>query len=89
MEELEVYQKAVKAWGKAAQRLMVIEECAELINALCKYFRGRVTDDELISEMVDVQLMLNQLRFMVDDESKWQRTFAYKLSRLEERLKER
>jgi len=84
-----IYQQAVEVFGKPAQKLMLIEECAELIEALCHYARGRVTDDKLIEEAVDVQLTLNQLRFMLNDESKWQRWFDYKKSRLADHIKER
>jgi len=59
MTEQEVYAKAIELWGENSQSMMVIEECSELIKALCKYRRGQCTDDDLISEMVDVQLTLN------------------------------
>jgi len=87
-EETELYAKAVKLWGEQAQEMMVIEECSELIKALCKYRRGKCTIDDLINEMVDVQITLNQLRFIVNDESKWQRWWDYKLSRLKDMLVE-
>ena len=86
IEEELIYRKIIDKWGKPAQRMMVMEECGELITAIAQWERGRVTDDDLISEMVDVQLMLNQLRFMVSDESKWNRWYAFKLSRIGRRL---
>ena len=77
-----IYQKAVETFGQAAQKRLLIEECSELITAICHHFRGRATDDQVIEEMVDVQLMLNQMRVLINDESKWERWFAYKLDRL-------
>lgn len=87
MEEQEIYKTTVDLWGEAFQRLMVIEECAELISSLCKQFRGRVPDSEVLEEAVDVQLMLNQLRHMLDDEEKWNKQMRFKLDRLESRIK--
>lgn len=81
-DDLGIYEEAVKLWGAAAQRLMLIEECGELIAAMSQWWRGRKTDDDLIEEMVDVQLMINQIRVLINDESKWERTFSYKVSRL-------
>lgn len=86
LDDEEVYKQAIKKWGKPLQRIMVIEECAELIKAVSKYFRGDVTDDDLLGEVVDVQIMLNQLRVMINDESTYQRWFAYKLGRVRDML---
>jgi len=86
MNEQEIYKQAVTAWGSAAQRLMVIEECSELINNICKFFRGRVTDEDVLHEMVDVQLMINEMRTLIDNEEEWNKYYAFKLTRLERRL---
>ncbi len=83
MNEDDLYTQAVKLWGETSQRLMVIEECAELIHAICKGFRGRVGDDEVLGEAVDVQLVLNQLRSMLNNEEEWNRKMRFKLERLE------
>jgi GH35 family endo-1,4-beta-xylanase len=87
MEEEKIYQSAVTLWGQMFQRLMVIEECAELISALCKEFRGRIDDNDVVEEAVDVQLMVNQLRFMLNREEEWAKQMKLKLDRLEERIK--
>ena len=87
MEEAEIYKATVEAWGEAFQRLMVIEECAELISSICKCFRGRVSNDDVMGEAVDVQLMINQLRTILDNEDAWNKKMKFKLDRLEERLK--
>lgn len=87
MNEAEIYSSAIKLWGEMSQKLMVIEECAELISSLCKQFRGRVDDSKVTEEAVDVQLMLNQLRFMLNDADKWNEQMKFKLDRLESRIK--
>lgn len=40
-----------KLWAQAA---MVVEECSELTNAICKFRRGRVGEDDIITEIADV-----------------------------------
>lgn len=87
MNEAELYKATVGLWGEAFQRLMVIEECAELISSLCKQFRGRVDSSKVLEEAVDVQLMINQLRFMLNDNDKWNEQMRFKLDRLESRVK--
>lgn len=87
MEEQEIYDAAVGMWGEAFQRLMVVEECAELISAICKQFRRRVTDSSVLEEAVDVQLMVNQLRHMLNDNEGWNEQMKFKLDRLESRIK--
>jgi len=86
MEDIDIYKKTVELWGVAFQRLMVIEECAELISALCKQFRNRESDSKVLEEAVDVQLMLNQLKFMLNDNKTWNEQMKYKLDRLESRI---
>lgn len=87
MEEQEIYKKAVDLWGESSQCMMVIEECAELISVICKFFRGRVTNVDIIDEAVDVQLMLNQLHNILNNNEKWNEQMKYKLDRLEARIK--
>ncbi len=84
--EADIYMKAVQLWGEAFQRLMVIEECAELISSLCKQFRGRVTDSSVLEEAVDVQLMIQQLKYVLDDEEAWNEQMRFKIARLESRI---
>ena len=49
-------------WGADAQFNMACEEVGELISALNKYRRGRITDEkEVITEIADVQIMAEQL----------------------------
>ena len=49
-QEEEICRRALFTYGFDAQAVMVSEECAELINALCKYKRGRVTDSDVIQK---------------------------------------
>ena len=59
-----IINDALTIFGKDAQIDMIIEECAELIKALCKIKRKRGDPNEkmanLIDELADVNLMLKQ-----------------------------
>ena len=57
----EICQAAIEKYGKEAQTWMAIEEMAELNNAIAKYRRGRVGDDEVCEEIADVIIMCLQL----------------------------
>lgn len=72
----DICKKAVDIFGKNAQLNMVIEECAELIQAVSKVIRSKDKDNlhtlifaNLIEEIADVELMLLQLKYMfkIDD----------------------
>ena len=54
---------------EVAQIDMAIEECSELINALCKWRRKRVDDSAVITEIADVQIMTQQLSLMFGEEA--------------------
>lgn len=63
-EEIDILVKAREAFGPASQIDMAIEECSELINALCKWRRRRVDDSEVVTEIADVRIMMMQLAMM-------------------------
>lgn len=85
-QEQHIRDAALRQWGRRAQEDMFIEEAAEAIQALLHFRRGRATADDLISEMVDLDIMLQQVRMIINDESKWQRWHDFKLDRLASRL---
>jgi hypothetical protein len=85
-DEIALYDLAIERWGKPAQLLMVVEECSELIKAVCDRLRERVTVDAyLLDEMADVKIMLAQLERMVDP-VELERIRQAKLQRLRARL---
>lgn len=62
-----------------------IEECSELTNAICKFRRGRVGEDDIITEIADVMIMCEQLSNYFGKE-KVELEKERKLERLKERL---
>lgn len=63
-EEKLLYEQAIKKWGESSQVNMAYEEMGELISALNKFQRGRIGIDGVITEIADVQIMVEQLSVM-------------------------
>lgn len=83
--EEEICKRALFTYGFEAQATMVSEECSELINALCKYRRGRVSDSDVITEVADVMIMCEQMAFYFGKE-RVRAEKERKLQRLKEKL---
>ena len=76
-------RQAQAKWGQEAQLNMVIEECAELIDAIQKYRRGRVDFAKVVEEGVDVELMIEQLEVIMEEPVLWRSIRDDKLDRLQ------
>ena len=84
-EKIQLYTDVLSAWGIGNQVFMVMEETGEMLNALAKVNRGRVTKEEVITELADVSIMMEQMAFYFgykDFKAEKER----KLNRLRERL---
>ena len=62
--ETKILRDATDTFGAEAQMLVAMEECAELINALVKYRRGRISIAEVVTEIADVQIMCAQMAYL-------------------------
>lgn len=80
-----ILSTAIMQYGSTAQIHMAIEEMAELANALMKDMRGRVTAEQIITEVADVSIMMRQLSLMLGVD-KVQAEIERKTNRLQERL---
>lgn len=80
----DILEEAIKTYGVESQVNMAIEECAELINALEKYRRGRIGGLAVITEIADVQIMCAQLEIIFGS-AEIERDF--KIRRLYDRMK--
>ena len=63
-DQKNVLEAVISYYGVDSQIEMVVEECAELIDAIKKYKRGRYSEESVIEEMADVYIMLNQLEII-------------------------
>ena len=53
-KRIELYKKAIDTWGIEAQRNMAFEEIGELLTVLAQDRRGRVTKEEIITELFNM-----------------------------------
>lgn len=82
---MRLYNRVLNTFGIENQTFMLIEECAELLNAVAKMKRDRAKKEDIITELADVSIMVEQLALFYDwDEFKEER--ERKLKRLEDRI---
>lgn len=89
MHEMSLLQRAIAKWGKDAQMKMVLEEMSELQKEICKMWRGKDNRDAIAEEVADVEIMLDQLKLMLDIPYQVEQHRQNKLQRLQERLEEK
>ena len=89
MDKTELLKKAINTYGVQAQKDMMIEEMSELTKAILKERRvdnftiAELAKDNIREEIVDVQIMLNQMKIIYGYKLEWENR---KLQRLSERL---
>lgn len=94
IEENKLFNLVFMKNGEANQRRIAIEECSELIKALCKYDRyfadeemdKRILRLNIIEEMADVSIMIDQLKLMFDHSNDFEQAKEQKLVRLAKRM---
>ena len=84
-EKVELFKVVLETWGIGNQVFMVMEETGEMLNALAKANRGRVTKEEVITELADVSIMMEQMAVHFGYEE-FKSEKERKLNRLKERL---
>ena len=84
LNETELYDERLKATGAETQYMMAIEECSELIEAICHFRRGRIPARGIAEEVADVLLMACQLRHMIGPKVV-DKQVEFKIRRLKER----
>lgn len=77
----------LKNYGHAAQMEKCVEECLELALALTHYRQGRVSADDVRSELADVSILLDQMA-LVFGVGSIEAEKRRKLDRTEERMRE-
>jgi NTP pyrophosphatase (non-canonical NTP hydrolase) len=96
----ELNKENAKYYGYEAQSNQLVEECAELIQAVSKYRRAvvglgqPVTEDKktvalenYIEEIADVEIMLDQIKYLLQiPEDELEAVKLYKINRTRERI---
>lgn len=63
-DDSHVYHNAIKTFGANMQKDVAIEEMSELIKEIIKHKRGSNNRMQIAEEIVDVEVMLEQLKIM-------------------------
>lgn len=63
LDHKEIFQKAWETYGTEAQMRVLMEECAELCDALIT----GASEEKLFSEIADVAIMLEQMKYIIKD----------------------
>ena len=77
-------------YGLSKQREILVEECAELIQAVCKMKRNyELVSENFIEALADVSIMIEQMVLMLsnDNRSKFLDKIDFKLYRQTERMR--
>ena len=82
---MRLYNRVLNTFGVVNQTFMLVEECAELLNAVAKMKRGRAKKEDIITELADVSIMVEQLAFFYgwDD---YKNEKERKLTRIEDKI---
>lgn len=85
-----LYKDAIHKWGNDSQMNMVVEECAELIQAVNKFKRDPSAErlKELCSEIADVEIMCEQARIILNKSGLVDLIKEEKIGRLKSRLEQ-
>lgn len=83
-KEYEILTTAIRTYGEEAQERLAIEECAELIQAICHKHRGR--ENNIPEEIADVEIMLEQLKITNDCADLVAKIHNQKIERLYQRV---
>lgn len=76
-------------FGIRNQQLKLIEECSELIKELAlDVAKARDITDKTISEIADVNILINQILYLSNSKDKLKQQIEFKLERTIKRIKE-
>ena len=85
--EKTLLDKCIDKWGRQAQLLMVLEEMSELQKEILKNVnRGKENIDAIIDETADVEIMLDQLKYIYGIHQKVEERIPVKLEKVKARL---
>ena len=76
----------IEHYGHARQEMKVIEECSELIEAICKVDEAVYRRECVIDEIADVVIMCNQLGIIFDCLGEVEERIDFKIKRQLERM---
>lgn len=63
----QILSAAIELWGVEMQKIIAMEECGELIQALCKDLRGNSNMNNIVEEIADVKICIDSLELIYMD----------------------
>ena len=84
MKDNEIFATAIATFGEKEQKIVAMEECSELIQAISHELRGR--NQNIPEEIADVEICLAQLKQIYSCASEVERIKREKVQRLYERI---
>ena len=87
-EQLRHLNTIVEHYGHDKQQDKAIEECSELIQAICKWKEKSDFAEKIIEEIADVEIMCNQLKIMFECFGEVEEQIDYKINRQLKRIAE-
>lgn len=85
-EQLRKLCGIIEHYGVDIQKDIAIEECSELIQAICKHKRGSGKLEDIVDEIADVEIMMNQLKIIFDCFGEVEDRIDFKIKRQLERI---
>ena len=86
MDEKATLAEAIARYGEHLQLVVAMEEMAELTKALSKHIRGADNRKDVAEEIADVEIMLAQIKMMLDIGPDVRIFRMAKIQRLQKRL---
>lgn len=87
MTDEEIYRAAIRTFGAEAQKVVAIEECAELAQAITHELRGR--EHNIPEEIADVEICIAQMKMIYGCADEVERIKREKIERLYDRICEK
>lgn len=78
----DIIKKSIRHYGKGLIATIAMEECAELIQAISKYKRGKPDKDNIAEEIADVLISIENMKYVAGiSDKKIQKWIDYKQKR--------
>lgn len=84
---MDVCGMAIDTFGEQSQVIVAVEELSELQKELCKLLRGQYRIDDMSEEIADVEIMILQMKRILNNWDAVNVMKQKKLARLAERIK--
>ena len=84
---IDVCGMALDVFGEQSQVIVAVEELSELQKELCKLLRGQYHISDVAEEIADVEIMIMQMKRMLNNWDAVEEWKERKLARLADRIK--